>query len=166
MANWSNRPSTASVAGGRVLMGRVVLSAGILCVTSVVCAGVAWQSGPPATGIWAGVYSEEQATRGKSRYIDACSGCHGKDLRATDGFTPPLAGGEFMYQWESRTLDELLSQLRSTMPKDRAGSLGADEYLDIVAFMLQSNGFPAGSADLRSDRNELKLLTITKKMSK
>ena len=35
-----------------------------------------------------------------------------------------------------------------SMPLGAAGSLTGQEYLDIVAYILQTNGYPSGSDDL------------------
>jgi hypothetical protein len=37
------------------------------------------------------------------------------------------------------------------MPLDAPDSLTAEEYVDILAYILQENGFPAGPQDLRAD---------------
>jgi hypothetical protein len=67
-----------------------------------------------------------------------------------------------MHQWEDRSLDDLFSQMSTTMPLDSPGSLSADAYVDILAFLLQFNGIPAGTDDLKAERDKLKTLTITK----
>jgi len=35
-----------------------------------------------------------------------------------------------------------------TMPLGEAGSLATQEYVDILAFVLQSNGYPSGQDEL------------------
>jgi hypothetical protein len=42
----------------------------------------------------------------------------------------------------------LVERTRSTMPPTAAGSLSQNTYFDIVAYLLQMNGLPAGSAEL------------------
>jgi hypothetical protein len=49
------------------------------------------------------------------------------------------------------------------MPSDRPGSLAADTYADIIAFIAQKNGFPAGSAELGTDIEVLKQILIAEK---
>jgi hypothetical protein len=34
------------------------------------------------------------------------------------------------------------------MPADKPGSLSVDTYLDVVAYLLQANKFPAGNTEL------------------
>jgi hypothetical protein len=56
---------------------------------------------------------------------------------------PPLAGTNFMNTWRARTTKDLVEYM-GTMPPD-APSLAADQYLAIAAYVLQSNGAPAGT---------------------
>ena len=57
---------------------------------------------------------------------------------------PPLAGGTFLNAWRSRSTKDLFDYMSATMPPN-AASLGADQYAAITAFILQSNGAPAGT---------------------
>jgi hypothetical protein len=50
-----------------------------------------------------------------------------------------------------KDLKTLFTKIATTMPRNAAGSLGENVYLDVVAHMLQENGFPAGSRELTSD---------------
>jgi mono/diheme cytochrome c family protein len=93
-----------------------------------------------------GVYAEEQATRGKAAYGEQCSSCHGEDLSGGDG--PSLKGGEFITAWDGLGLDVLSGRIQDTMPKNSPGSLTPAMTTDLVAFLLKSNGFPAGTQPL------------------
>ena len=53
---------------------------------------------------------------------------------------------------------ELSARIQKVMPPERPGSLPAQAYTDIVAFILQKNGFPAGSAELGADSDSLHAL--------
>jgi hypothetical protein len=61
------------------------------------------------------------------------------------------------------TVGDLFDRTRMRMPSDRPNSLPADTYADIIAFISQQNGFPAGSADLGTDVEALKQIRITAK---
>jgi hypothetical protein len=37
------------------------------------------------------------------------------------------------------------------MPADEPGSLNETEYMDILAFVIQANGFPSGGRELMVD---------------
>jgi alcohol dehydrogenase (cytochrome c) len=93
------------------------------------------------------VYSGQQATSGSAAYSRNCATCHRPDLTgSTDA--PPLAGAEFMTSWRTRTVQDLLTYVQSSMPPTSPGSLGADTYQDIAAFILQRNGAAAGTEPL------------------
>lgn len=100
--------------------------------------------------IWDGVYSDAQAERGRTAYMQNCSRCHGADLSGNFE-TPPLVG-RFMPYWSGSTLDALFDYVSTAMPLDRPGSLGAGTNTDIVAYMLKSNAIPSGAKDLSADR--------------
>jgi len=101
--------------------------------------------------IWDGVYADEQATRGQQLYATNCAGCHKPDLSGNeDGGTgaPSLRGARFMQTWEGSSLSGLVSKVRETMPRNNAGGLPDDVYMDIISFILKTNRFPAGKDKL------------------
>jgi cytochrome c5 len=102
---------------------------------------------PPAP-LWQGVYSANQAARGKTVYEARCSRCHRTDLNGVTGSA--LAGEGFMRHWEAHTLEHLFRKIRDTMPPGGDGALPAGETLDLVAYLLEQNGFPDGATDLAS----------------
>ena len=89
-------------------------------------------------------FTAEQANAGRAAYQTNCAGCHGADLM---GY-PPLAGAGFIGSWSTRNTRDLFGLIQTTMPSDRPGSLPADTYVNIVAFILQSNGRTAGTQPL------------------
>src|SRR5262249_6120164 len=89
-----------------------------------------------------------------------CSRCHGDDPANTRN---PLSGDRFAEHWESRTLADLFLRIRDTMPLGEASTVGETDKLDIVAYLLQQNGFPAGRAELTSDADALATIQITGK---
>ena len=95
--------------------------------------------------VWDGVYSADQAMRGQSLYDVNCSRCHGTDLSGANA--RPLVGESFFRDWGGLKLDSVLARAR-TMPPGSAQSLGDETYLDILAYVLESNDFPAGSGEL------------------
>jgi quinoprotein glucose dehydrogenase len=62
--------------------------------------------------------------------------------------SPALAGEEFRATWDSQKLRKLYSRILSTMPVDNPGTLTEKTVLDIVAYLLEANGFPGGTAAL------------------
>jgi len=96
--------------------------------------------------IWDGVYTDAQAERGRTLYMQNCSRCHGADLSGNYE-TPPLVG-RFMPYWSGTTLDSLFDYVSTAMPLDHPGALGATANTDIVAYMLKSNDLPSGAKEL------------------
>src|SRR5215469_14372645 len=117
----------------------------ILAVT-VLAAAVAF-SQEATLSVWDGVYSADQAKRGESAYATNCASCHGDQLNGGE-MAPPLAGGEFMSNWNGLTLGDLFDRIRSTMPASKPGSLSRETNADILSFILAFNKFPAGDKEL------------------
>jgi cytochrome c len=126
--------------------------------------GIAPQEAPKASGrtVWDGVYTAEQAERGKALYARSCEGCHAADLRG-NGTAPSLVEEDFAFQWGDSSVGELYEQIRKLMPSDRPNSLPPQNYCDIVAFIFQSNKFPAGQAELAPELATLEQIRITAK---
>ena len=96
---------------------------------------------------WTGVYSGAQVANGEAIYLDRCSGCHQPDLSGGED-APELAGSQFGGTWNNRTLGELFERLQRSMPQDEPGSLTTTEYVQLIAFLLDRNGFPEGVSAL------------------
>jgi alcohol dehydrogenase (cytochrome c) len=94
-------------------------------------------------------FTAAQATQGQSAYAENCAACHGRDL--DDGeFAPPVKGTAFSQQWGGKNVGELHDYISTKMPPSNAGALGDATYLQITAFILQSNGIPLDSAKVPS----------------
>lgn len=109
-----------------------------------------------------GVYTAEQAERGKGLYTQSCAGCHSADLRG-NGTAPSLVEGDFAFQWADTSVGELFEQIRKLMPSDRPNSLPPQSYADIVAYILQSNQFPSGMMELPAEAAGLMPIRIVAK---
>jgi cytochrome c len=114
--------------------------------------------------VWDGVYSEEQAGRGRTEYMQACASCHAEDLRGK-GTAPSLVEESFWFLYGETTVGELWERIRTLMPSDRPNSLSSQNYRDIVAFILQSNKLPPGEKELDADPEALREILITMKRS-
>lgn len=79
--------------------------------------------------------------------MSSCATCHANDLRGNSN-SPGLVGVGFLFLWEQRPLSELYEKMRTEMPTDRPGSLPAATYRDLLAFLLQRNGYPPGETPL------------------
>ena len=103
-----------------------------------------------------GLFTTAQAARGAAVYARSCAECHGQKLEGTT--STPLAGPRFMGKWADgkHSVDDLVFVIRSQMPYGAPGTLTAQQYIDVVAFILQNNGFRAGSKELTADSAMLK----------
>ena len=110
--------------------------------------------------VWDGVYSEAQAERGRLSYSQSCVACHRDDLKG-DGTAPSLVGESFAFLWGDMTVGELFTRIRAIMPPERPASLPAQGYVDIIAFILQKNAFPAGERELDTNSDALSQILIT-----
>jgi S-disulfanyl-L-cysteine oxidoreductase SoxD len=118
----------------------------VLCLTLVAMAAMAQAQEPVkrADGktVWDGVYTAAQAARGQAQFEATCRSCHREG---------PRKGEAFMRDWQGTGLDGLFSQIKASMPAGAPASLSDQAYLDLVAYMLQVNAFPAGPAELSAD---------------
>jgi cytochrome c len=112
--------------------------------------------------VWDGIYTDAQAERGRASYQQSCVGCHRDDLRG-DNTAPSLVGESFMCLWGDMEVGELAARAQKVMPPERPGSLPAQTYTDIVAFILQKNAIPAGAKELGADADSLHALITAKK---
>ena len=76
----------------------------------------------PAKSVWDGIYTDDQASRGEPAYRENCASCHGTRMEGR-GQTPPLAGSDFLANWNGMTVGDLLEKMRISMPADRPGRL-------------------------------------------
>ena len=100
--------------------------------------------------MWDGVYSSAQAERGRAVFARSCSNCHGDQVGGASGHgsAPPLMGEDFAFRWTDASLLEFLDTLRQTMPEAAPNSLSGEEYADVLTYILQFNGYPAGEEEL------------------
>ncbi len=59
-----------------------------------------------------------------------------------------MKGPEFSAQWNNKSLKAFYSFVHSQMPMGYPNSLKSQEYADLVAYVLASNGLPAGIQEL------------------
>lgn len=108
------------------------------------------------------VFLKAQATRGADLYVKHCERCHDPaKVPAGKKPGPPTVGPRFIETWQDRTLGELFGSIMNTMPSDGSITLTADQTLDVLAYMLQANGFPDGPAALKND-DAMKATVIAK----
>ena len=121
--------------------------AGLLLLASATAGLATAQTSTPRRTVWDGVYTESQAARGTTAFGQNCSGCH---VLAAAG-KAPLVGEAFFKSFAQKTVGDLLEYVSANMPNGAPGSLNESTYQDIVAVMLKSNDFPAGTTELEGN---------------
>jgi len=145
--------------------GVAVLAIGLAAVFAAYAGGAARAAranAKPTKTTQDGVYTDDQAKQGKAQYSQNCANCHMDDLSGS-GEAQGLVGDAFIRTWEEQTVYDLFQVTYTTMPPDKPESLSPDATLDIVAYLLQSNQFPAGKGELKNDPDTLKNILITTK---
>src|SRR5919199_928630 len=69
----------------------------------------------PTKSVTQGVYTADQAKRGEALYKENCAACHGDSLEGS-GPMPPLAGMDFVKNWQDKTVGDLFDKTHSSMP--------------------------------------------------
>jgi mono/diheme cytochrome c family protein len=107
-----------------------------------------------------GYYTQSQAAAGQELFHETCAICHGDHLQGGAG--PALAGQQFLSvsQYQQITADYFYHFMSTHMPLTHPGSLSPTQYLDIMAYFLEVNGYPAGPHELTGNDEELKGIKI------
>jgi mono/diheme cytochrome c family protein len=139
-------------------LSRIPGSAIALCFT-VLASRAAFAQEPtrPADrSTLAGVYTEEQATRGKNSFLGACKSCHAPESQT---------GANFSRLWVGKPLLDLFKYVSDNMPENDPGTLPPEMNADIVAYLLQLNAIPAGKVELVADTTALRATRVELKES-
>jgi len=104
-------------------------------------------------------FTTAQAAAGKTAYNSNCAVCHGSTM--TNGtFGTPLAGEYFKNMWHGRSLRAFYDRAVKTMPPAAPASLPKETYADIVAYILELNGFKSGNSALPAGGEGLDKMAI------
>jgi len=139
-------------------MNRPLLLVAVLCVAA---APLAIAPLANAQGSKPALYTDAQATAGAAVYTSSCAACHGTQLEGVAA--PALKGAPFgeMAAAQSMTAATLLDVIANTMPQSDPGSLKPEEYAAVTAYILQQNGYPAGTTALAAGAAGAKDAKIT-----
>lgn len=96
-------------------------------------------------------YSAGQAARGEGFFREVCLSCHESS---------EFRGSAFERQWSGRTVRDLYTSIAFSMPDDNPGGLPTQTYTDIIAYVLELNGYPSGAAELVADRNAMRAQSL------
>src|SRR5271163_112967 len=81
---------------------------------------------------WDGVYTDAQAKEGATLYSTNCASCHGEMLTGGEE-APPLAGSDFLSNWNGLSASDLFERIRTTMPLSKPQSLSREVNGNIMA---------------------------------
>lgn len=98
-----------------------------------------------------GIYTAEQAERGRMQYALTCRSCH---------TAASHTGVTFAKWWKDRTVADLYGFMSTQMPKNDPGSLEKEQYADVIAYLLKMNAMPAGPTELLADSSALAQIRI------
>ena len=118
-------------------------------------AGLALIAGPAASKsaspLAPALYAHVQAAAGAKVYSAQCAQCHGEHLEG--GVGPALKGPNLVRLAKKTKLavGDMFSFLALQMPLNAPASLSHDQYVQVMAYILQSNGYPAGAKSLTYD---------------
>jgi mono/diheme cytochrome c family protein len=92
--------------------------------------------------VQAGVFTAEQAERGRASFEGSCQSCHEPS---------EFGSGAYLEGWAGQTASDLIEQIRTTMPQDNPGNLKRKEYVDVVTYLFQTSGLPAGETEMDAE---------------
>ena len=106
-------------------------------------------------------FTKQQAAEGRSAYRKNCATCHGAKLEGVD-IAPTLVGDRFDYSWRGKSADIISFHIRRMPPEGTqgAGTLSDETYTNILAYILNSNGFEPGPEALPADHASLGMIAI------
>ena len=103
-----------------------------------------------------GVYTDEQAGRGRNFYLGMCKSCHAPESHT---------GATFSKYWKGKKLSDLFTFISTQMPKNDPGSLDPGDIADVTAYILKMNKQPVGKDELFPDADSLKQFRIDVKQA-
>ena len=115
--------------------------------------------GQNLTSTWDAIYVSEQASKGAGLYETSCAECHGPELEGGET-APALAGPDFRWAWNGRSVGELFESIRISMLEGRPRNMTRTEKASVLAFMLSENELPAGTAELADETDLLETFRI------
>jgi mono/diheme cytochrome c family protein len=98
-----------------------------------------------------GIYTNEQASRGKTVYANSCKSCHSATTHT---------GALFAQWWKDKPLSDLFTFVLTKMPKNDPGSLPPEDVGDVVAYLLKMNALPAGPEEFWPIADSLKKFRV------
>ncbi|WP_250536849.1 c-type cytochrome [Caballeronia sp. AZ10_KS36] len=95
-------------------------------------------------------FEQAQISHGKTLYGSSCAKCHGAQLQGVTA--PALQRPSFAPAANSHlTVGGIFTYMATNMPADRPGKMKDQDYADIMAFLLMSNGYKPGPTKMTAD---------------
>ena len=107
-------------------------------------------------------FTAAQAERGYQAYAHNCLDCHGSNLDNGEFGGPPLKGLSFARHWEAGNVAALSGFMKAKMPLDRPGELNDETYADLIAYILEQNGYKSSDTELSADTNVQAAMSLKK----
>ena len=130
------------------------------CALLALAAGFNATLRAPAASAADGVCTAEPATHGATLYGEQCASCHGEKMEGVADLFPPLIGDPFIKNWTGKSVGDLYEKIATTMPALDPGSLKPEQVADLVAHILNSSKYPAGTTALAASADPLKTIKI------
>jgi mono/diheme cytochrome c family protein len=92
-----------------------------------------------------GTYTAAQAATGKENFVMHCGSCHSDDLNGRSA--PALNSAQFIDNWREFGLATFYGYIKENMPRGKE-KLSEQNYTEILAYILEGNGYPAGPNEL------------------
>jgi len=89
-------------------------------------------------------YLPQQARQGQIAFYGNCAECHG--AAGEGNFGPALITADGNVQWQP--IYYVFSYMQQHMPAGNANDLKPEQYVDIMAFLIQAHGHPPGKRAL------------------
>jgi alcohol dehydrogenase (cytochrome c) len=118
------------------------LFASALILLLAACGGESTEQAAAPAASMAAVTFSSQAQDGANAFASNCAACHGAELEGTT-LGPLLIGNAFLQRWGTQTPALLLNNIQANMPPGGNDSLSDEDYTNIVAHILSSNGVDA-----------------------
>jgi cytochrome c-type protein NapC/trimethylamine-N-oxide reductase cytochrome c-type subunit TorC/trimethylamine-N-oxide reductase (cytochrome c) cytochrome c-type subunit TorY len=100
-------------------------------------------SAAPVAADW---YMTDQAEAGSKLYAQNCASCHGANLAGGAG--PALNGASWKQMYGGAKLLTVWGEIHGPMAQFAGTTFNEQQSLDMLAYLLQQNGLPAGSKPL------------------
>ena len=108
-------------------------------------------SSPSGSSVLEGVFTSRQASRGEQRFRQVCAACHS---------TNEFRGGRFRIRWVGQTAGDIFELVSTMMPEGDPGSLSPEDYVNLLAYFLRLNEYPAGEEPLPAALSALQNIRI------